>query len=156
MNKLNTLGAVALSMVLAMAFVACDDNGNSSSSNNGSNNDSNGGGGGGATVNGSLAAGDDQPLGDGSYGDTYALTGASGGTTITMTSDSFDCFLLLLNADGSQVLMQNADSGGGTTDSRMTFQAQAGTAYTVIARSNYPDTTGAYTLTTTSGTLTAK
>lgn len=97
----------------------------------------------GATVNASLSASDCK-RGDDSYARYYRLVlPAPDSVTITMTSDDFDAFLALQDAQGDEV--ESDDDGAGDTDSRIDRMLPAGTYY-VIANSLRSGSTGDFQL----------
>jgi hypothetical protein len=103
----------------------------------------------GQTVNGALTTSNCK-LSDGSYYNTYAFNGSAGQqVAITMSSSTFDTFLILIAPDGS--VLEVDDDGGGGTNSRI--PQGAGTIilpttgkYNILANSYAPSVTGAYTL----------
>jgi hypothetical protein len=103
----------------------------------------------GQTVNGALSTSNCK-LSDGSYFNTYAFDGSAGQqVAITMSSSTFDTFLILAAPDGS--VLEVDDDGGDDSNSRI--PAEAGTInlpttgkYKILANSYWPDITGAYTL----------
>lgn len=97
----------------------------------------------GESVSGSLSARDCK-RGDDSYARYYRLVvPAREQVTITMTSDDFDTFLVLQDAEGDDV--ETDDDGEGGTDSRIDRVLAPGTYY-VIANSLSSGSTGAYRL----------
>ncbi|MEP6922110.1 MAG: PPC domain-containing protein, partial [bacterium] len=107
----------------------------------------------GQTINGALATSDCQ-LSDGSYFDEYTFTANAGQQVwISMSSASFDTYMVLVNPDNTDV---QDDDGGGGSNSRipagMGFIAlpQTGT-YSILANSFAPNTTGPYSVTLTFG-----
>jgi hypothetical protein len=79
---------------------------------------------------------------------TYALSGLTPGTavTVTMTSPEFDTYLYLIDADSGQVIFENDDFPD-TSTSQITFVPQAGITYWVQAGSYGQYGSGSFTLT---------
>jgi hypothetical protein len=98
----------------------------------------------GETVNGTLAAGD--CVISGAFTDNYSMTtAASEAVEITMTSQQFDTFLGVANANGAPVAANDDAPGELTTNSRIKLLAGAG-MHTVAATSFGPGQSGSYTL----------
>ncbi|PYS93505.1 MAG: hypothetical protein DMF64_04690 [Acidobacteria bacterium] len=108
----------------------------------------------GQTLNGDLSTSDCK-LNDGSFFDAYSFTAnANQQVSITMTSSSFDTYLILLAPDGTATGTDIAedDNGGGGTNARI--PAGAGVAvlpatgtYTIYANSAAANQTGTYSIT---------
>lgn len=79
---------------------------------------------------------------------TYALSGLTPGTavTITLTSAEFDTYLYLIDADSAQVIFENDDFPD-TSTSQITFVPTAGITYWVQASSYGQYGSGGFTLT---------
>jgi len=95
-------------------------------------------------------------LGDGdfTYYDLYLLTLTSSGMlTITLESNTFDTFLVLLkdeflsNPDPSTLVAENDDAGDGTTNSKIAVSLASGN-YLIAANSLFDRETGPYVLKT--------
>ena len=89
-----------------------------------------------------LSSGDAEegPRGAGYYYDDVEFEGAAGETvTVTMDSWDFDTYLYLLDP-ACQVLMENDDRGGQTSNSGLSVQLPADGAYTMVFTSKYPIT----------------
>jgi hypothetical protein len=98
----------------------------------------------GGTAGGTLAAGD--CVISGAFADHYSLTtAASEAVEITMTSQAFDTFLGVANANGAPVASNDDTPGPATTNSRIKLLAAAG-LHNVTATSFGPGETGSYTL----------
>jgi Circadian oscillating protein COP23/Bacterial pre-peptidase C-terminal domain len=98
----------------------------------------------GSTVMGSLEAGDMQMVRDKSYLDCYHFDGKAGQQVIiTLTSQAFDPYLILLDADGDS-LSQN-DDGGSSADARIEYRLPVDGQYTIYVNS-YGSGSGAYSL----------
>jgi hypothetical protein len=109
------------------------------------------------TGNGSLVSSDPtNPTRTGSFRDDYFLQGLSAGQQVqlNLNSTAFDSYLQVVDADTGTVLVSNDDSNG-TTNSQLTFTAQAGVDYIVRATSSASGATGAYSLLSNTGTLTS-
>ena len=88
----------------------------------------------GATVVGSLEAGDTQMVKDNSYLDSYTFAGKAGQRIIILlTSQVFDPYLILLDANGNS-LSQN-DDGGRSTDARIEYRLPADGNYSIYVNS---------------------
>jgi subtilisin len=104
----------------------------------------------GQTVSGALASSDCR-LSDGSIFDSYTFSGASGQQiSVSMSSSSFDTYLLLLRPDGT--LLAEDDDGGGNLNSRIpagggTITLPSTGTYKILANSFAANVTGSYTLT---------
>jgi subtilisin len=104
----------------------------------------------GQTVNGTLSNSDCQ-LSDGSFFDSYTFSGTAGqAISVSMSSATFDTYLLLLRPDST--LLAEDDDGGGSFNSRI--PATSGTitlpstgTYRILANSFSAGVTGAYSLT---------
>ena len=97
----------------------------------------------GAIVNGTLGNGD-CVVPDGAYMDRYTFTLATARTvTINLTSDDFDAYLYLFNAQGA-IIAQNDDAGT-SLDSRISLSLPAGT-YSIGASAFDEFEAGQYTL----------
>lgn len=103
------------------------------------------------TVQGALVTSDveDKLFGD-YYYDGYYLSDLAAGQTvrIDLSSNDFDTYLQLINADTGAIIAVDDDGGPGL-NSQLTFVAEAGVNYIVQATSYAPGATGHYTLTTT-------
>ena len=103
----------------------------------------------GQTLTGALTT-SDCPIGDGSFFDDYSFTGTAGQKiAVSMSSSSFDTYLLLLGSDGS-VLLSDDDGGGGTnsyipTDGGFYTLPSSGT-FTIRANALFSNSTGNYTV----------
>jgi Bacterial pre-peptidase C-terminal domain/Circadian oscillating protein COP23 len=98
----------------------------------------------GATVTGSLEAGDTQMVRDNSYLDSYTFSGKAGQQiVITLTSQAFDPYLILLDANGNS-LSQN-DDGGSSADARITYRLPADGTYAIYVNS-FGSGSGSYSL----------
>jgi len=98
----------------------------------------------GQTVTGTLST-QDCLLNDDSRIDFWEFQGTSGQTvTITMTSNQVDAYTFLFNPQ-SQTVAQS-DSGGGGTNSRITFPLNSSGAWAIGANGS-PNETGGYSLT---------
>jgi serine protease Do len=83
---------------------------------------------------------------DNSFYDIYAFEGTAGQqVTIEMTSDEIDSYLILLNADGSE-LAQDDDSGG-DKNAKITITLPTDGTYTFLANSYEAGQSGNYQLT---------
>ncbi|MGH9941632.1 MAG: pre-peptidase C-terminal domain-containing protein [Pyrinomonadaceae bacterium] len=103
----------------------------------------------GQTINGALSTSDCR-LPDNSYFDVYTFAASAGQqVTISMSSSSFDTYLVLL--DAADEFIAEDDDGGGGTNSRISVTLPAGGTYSIIANSFDPNTTGSYSVTLTSG-----
>src|SRR5215213_7728439 len=104
----------------------------------------------GQTVGGTLSGSDCQ-LSDGSLFDSYTFSGTAGQQiSVSMSSPTFDTYLLLLRPDNT--LLAEDDDGGGGTNSRMpassgTITLPATGTYRILANSFSAGVTGGYTLT---------
>ncbi len=97
----------------------------------------------GATVNGTLAEGDELDF-DGAYLDRYALAVQQGGThEVTMRSTELDSFLWLVNPDSGDIIAFDDDSGGGL-DARIVHPLDRGCYW--VEATTFPGESGAYTL----------
>ena len=107
-----------------------------------------------SVTNGTLAAGDcrlselpGSDLTDDSFVDVYQVTVATGGVlTVSMTSSSFDTFLLVLDETLTDVIAADDDGGGGT-DSLVSISPISAGTYVILANSFFTGETGPYTLT---------
>lgn len=98
------------------------------------------------THRGALAEGDAESGPHDSYTDDYAFDVAPGmEIAITMTSDDFDAYLVLVDGD-DEILFEDDDSGGGL-HAQITAVAPNGGTYRVRATSRTGGSTGAYALT---------
>ncbi|MFS8084308.1 MAG: hypothetical protein ACMG6H_01650, partial [Acidobacteriota bacterium] len=104
----------------------------------------------GQTINASLTT-SDCPFGDGSYFDDYSFSGTSGQQiAVSMSSSSFDTYLILLAPDGS--LLKSDDDGGGGTNSYIPSEGgfyilpSSGT-FTIRTNSIFSNATGNYSVT---------
>ena len=103
----------------------------------------------GQSVNGSLSTSDCR-LSDGSYFDSYTFSGTSGQqVSVSMSSSTFDTYLLLLRPDGT--LLAEDDDGGGSLNSRIpagggTITLPATGTYKILANAFAANVTGGYTL----------
>jgi hypothetical protein len=98
----------------------------------------------GQTITGSLAAGDCDLLGDGSYAETYRVVlSEPSRVTVSLSSASFDAYLLVTEEGCTESIAENDDCG--STDSCLVLDLAAG-AYFVFANSVYAGETGSYTL----------
>lgn len=101
----------------------------------------------GGTANGSLATSDCRLASDNSFIDYYALRVTSATSLrVTHSSDDFDAYLLVFNADGS--LLGQDDDGGGDLNAALQLNIQPG-LYAIGANSFEAGETGAYTLSVT-------
>ncbi|NES97933.1 MAG: hypothetical protein F6K32_22520 [Desertifilum sp. SIO1I2] len=101
-------------------------------------------------VNGELSATDlRDPADNTRYKDTYQLTNVTAGQRIQvkLESTAFDTVLQLVNAQTGAVIQENDDVNGDTTNSQITFTAQAGVEYLLRATSYGANQTGSYALT---------
>ena len=99
----------------------------------------------GSTVVGSLAAGDTQMARDHSYLDSYTFSGKAGQRIIiTLTSQAFDPYLILLDANGDS-LSQN-DDGGSSADARIDYTLPADGKYAIYVNSFGSNGSGTYSL----------
>jgi len=96
-----------------------------------------------------IAASDCNIAGSGAspiYSDGYTIFLSAGSSiTVNMMSTAFDSFLQLVRLDG-QVVAQNDNLDGSTTNSRITFTATQSDYYGLFARAISGTATGAYTL----------
>lgn len=91
----------------------------------------------GSSINGTLAS---------NTRDGYRIEVAAGTTlTITLTSDAFDAYLRLLDAD--DVELASDDDSAGSFNSQLTYTFAEGGVYTLVAGSFSDLSSGAYTLT---------
>ncbi|MGB7442757.1 MAG: hypothetical protein WA919_16965 [Coleofasciculaceae cyanobacterium] len=100
------------------------------------------------TLIGNLASSDlNNPTRTGRFSDDYTLRGVSAGqqVQINLSSDDFDTYLQLVNANTGGVITFNDDGGVGL-NSQLTFVAQDGIDYAVRATSYGQNATGSYTL----------
>ncbi|NER79887.1 MAG: hypothetical protein F6K42_09945 [Leptolyngbya sp. SIO1D8] len=89
----------------------------------------------------------DQIAPDGSLFDRYSFEGQAGqSVTITVTSEDFDTYLLLLDNTES-VLAQNDDTGFNSTNSALSITLPADGTYQVVVNSFWSDGQGNYSLT---------
>ena len=99
----------------------------------------------GATVVGSLEAGDIQMVRDNSYLDSYTFSGKAGQRIIiTLTSQAFDPYLILVDANGDS-LSQN-DDGGSSADARIDYTLPADGKYAIYVNSFSRNGSGSYSL----------
>ena len=104
----------------------------------------------GQTINGTLSVSDCR-LSDDSIFDSYTFSGTAGQSiSISMTSATFDTYLLLFNPDGT--LLTEDDDGGDGLNSRIppdtgTLTLPVTGTYKIFANSFAANTTGAYSLT---------
>jgi subtilisin len=104
----------------------------------------------GQTINGTLSTSDCR-LSDDSIFDSYTFSGTAGQSiSISMTSGTFDTYLLLFNPDGT--LLTENDDGGGGLNSRIppdtgTLTLPVTGTYKIFANSFAPNVTGSYSLT---------
>ena len=101
----------------------------------------------GATT-GDLSSSDvNNPTYSGRYSDDYELVDYNPGelVTIELTSDDYNTYLQIVNADTQQVLFQDDDAGQGT-NARLSFSAQNGINYRVRVTSDFRNQTGNYNL----------
>jgi Bacterial pre-peptidase C-terminal domain/Circadian oscillating protein COP23 len=99
----------------------------------------------GSTVVGSLEADDMQMARDNSYLDCYSFEGKAGQRIIiTLTSQAFDPYLILLDSNGDS-LSQN-DDGGSSADARIEYTLPADGKYTIYVNSYSGGGTGTYSL----------
>lgn len=97
----------------------------------------------GGSVDGSLAE-DDGKGAAGATADTYRFSGREGQRVrIEMTSDDFDAYLELF--DANHVSLAENDDGGDGTNSRLTYTLPTTGAYFIEARA-FTESTGAYSL----------
>ena len=102
----------------------------------------------GESATGILSAADPaNPNRPGTAADDFLLTGLRPGQEITLnyTSEDFDPFVALLNANTGEVIATNDDGGSGL-NSRLNFTVQPGTDYVVRATSFAANATGDYRL----------
>uniref|UniRef100_A0ACD5GW14 Uncharacterized protein n=1 Tax=Desertifilum tharense IPPAS B-1220 TaxID=1781255 RepID=A0ACD5GW14_9CYAN len=78
------------------------------------------------------------------FKDSYELTNVTVGQQIQiqLASAAFDTVLQLVNAQTGAILQENDDANGSTTNSQLTFTAQAGVQYLVRATSYEANQTG--------------
>ena len=104
----------------------------------------------GGTANGALATTDCRLPADGSFLDAYTFSGTQGQqVAATLTSTSFDAFLLLLAPNGAALASDDNSAGG--TNARIPgatgfFTLPTTGTYTIYANSAQPSQTGNYTL----------
>ncbi|MBD3881425.1 pre-peptidase C-terminal domain-containing protein [Phormidium tenue FACHB-886] len=97
-----------------------------------------------STVAGNLEAGDVQLSRDNSYLDSYTFEGETGQRiVITLTSQAFDPYLILLDAEGNS-LSQN-DDGGSNSNAQIVYSLPTDGKYTIYVNS-YGSGGGAYSL----------
>ena len=105
----------------------------------------------GQTLSGTLSGTDsiDPNFGEVYYIDDYVLTGAGTGQNITvnLTSSSFDTYLYLVDRQTGAILNENDDYSEYTSNSRITFTAEAGASYLIRVSSFDVQETGSYQLT---------
>lgn len=95
---------------------------------------------------GELQAGDSTLPNDGSLFDIYSFEGEAGQTvTITLESEEFDTYVILIDADGSAVA-QNDDASEGNTNSHLRFSLPYTGQYQIIVNSYDKTGLGRYTL----------
>jgi S1-C subfamily serine protease len=95
---------------------------------------------------GELGAGDATLPNDDSFFDTYAFEGQAGQTvTITLESEEFDTYVILVGADGSAVA-QNDDASEGNSNSRLRVRLPYSGRYQIIVNSYDKTGLGRYTL----------
>lgn len=96
-------------------------------------------------TSGTLTAGD-LMLEDGSWYDRYVFSGNSGQrVTITLESQDFDAYLILLNSDGKRI-SENDDISSRDRNARLSIVLPATGTYTVMANSYESSKTGSYAL----------
>lgn len=96
-------------------------------------------------VNGVLEPGD-PTLSDGSLYDDYTFEGRAGqSVTITLESNDFNTYLLLLNAQ-DQKIGESGNRSGGNLNSSLTINLPSDGIYRVIANAFDADGRGQYTL----------
>ncbi|NJM99126.1 MAG: hypothetical protein HC800_20055 [Phormidesmis sp. RL_2_1] len=94
---------------------------------------------------GNLAVGD-AVLEDGSLYDRYTFAGRSGQqVTITLESEDFDPYLILLNPEGQRIY-ENDDISRSDRNARLIVDLPAAGTYTVVANSYMPRATGEYAI----------
>lgn len=104
----------------------------------------------GQTVNGTLSI-SDCTLSDNSFFDAYTFNGTAGQSiSISLTSPTFDTYLLLFRPDGT--LLFEDDDGGSGLNSRIppesgTLTLPVTGTYKILANSFAPNVTGSYSLT---------
>ncbi len=101
------------------------------------------------TIMGDLSEEDvNNPTRSGRYSDDYELVDYNPGelVTVELTSDDYNTYLQIVNANTGQIILQNDDAGQGT-NARLSFIAQNGINYIVRATSNFSNQTGNYKLT---------
>jgi hypothetical protein len=103
----------------------------------------------GEAASGSLVAGDDPMLGDGTYYDAWIYQGRAGERLeIVLRSDEFDTFVTVGRVSGEAFEeLGAADDGADGTNSRLEVTLPADGAYVILANSLTEGETGAYTLT---------
>lgn len=102
------------------------------------------------TLSGALSTTDSKnPTRSGSFRDDYLLNSVAAGQQIQVNMNStFDNYLQLINASTGQVIAFNDDTNG--NNAQINFTAQTGVSYLLRATSFAANTTGSYSLSTTS------
>ena len=92
------------------------------------------------------------PTRTGSYSDDYQLTDVVVGEVITidLTSDEFDTYLYLINADTGEIIRSNNNSST-ETNSRIRFIASSDINYIARVSSSYKEEVGSYQLSASAG-----
>nr|WP_281062625.1 C2 family cysteine protease [Limnoraphis robusta] len=105
------------------------------------------------TLSGSLSTTDpSNSTRTGSYKDDYRLTGVTVGqpVKVNLNSSAFDAYVQIINESTGAVVTYNDDANG-TNNSELTFTPQSGVTYLVRVTSFSSGITGAYSLSTSSG-----
>ncbi|MGB3495841.1 MAG: tetratricopeptide repeat protein [Elainellaceae cyanobacterium] len=96
-------------------------------------------------VEGALASDDETMSEDGSFVDRHTFEGEAGqAIAISLESEAFDTYLLLLDAEGNAIAQD--DDGGEGTNAQIQVELPATGTYTVLANSYEAGATGNYTL----------
>ncbi|MGB3493187.1 MAG: PPC domain-containing protein [Elainellaceae cyanobacterium] len=96
-------------------------------------------------VEGALESDDETMSGDGSFFDRHTFEGEAGqAIAISLESEAFDTYLLLLDAEGNAIAQD--DDGGEGTNALIQVELPATGTYTVLANSYEAGATGNYML----------